>query len=64
MSQPQQQPTPEQIYQKLNKSKMDAKLLFELVYNEFLKCSQDLESERIKNAQLIAPEEEKTAISQ
>ncbi len=43
---------------------MDAKLLFELVYNEFLKCSQDLESERIKNAQLIAPEEEKTAISQ
>ena len=53
MSQNQPAPTPEQVYQTFNKSELDSRQMFELLYNGFLKCSKDLADEKAKNAQLI-----------
>ncbi|QMU54705.1 MAG: hypothetical protein GKS07_07365 [Nitrosopumilus sp.] len=53
MSPPQPKPTLEQVYQLFHKSELDSRQMFELIYNAYLKCSQELTNEKATNAQLI-----------
>jgi hypothetical protein len=48
-----QKPTPEQIYQLFNKSQLDSRQMFELIYNAYLKSTQEFANKKAKNAQLI-----------
>jgi hypothetical protein len=45
--------TTEQVYQLFNKSELDSRQMFELIYNAYLKSTQELVNEKAKNAQLI-----------
>ena len=51
--QSQSKPTPEQVYQLFNKSELDSRQMFEIIYNAYLKSNQELANEKARNAQLI-----------